>query len=177
MSHNEIDAIIDDRTKSYAVAWLEQSHGYGHMNVVIHLPAATEYSWRPECVIKVTCQIGGETRETHKPYCQKWGLETRFSNSPISVEEIEMAAKLMRKIQRKLDSMNESTGFSDEYAELCQRVLIASGVKHLIAEPTYWANGGRLPDKKLLKAGSSDSMLWLIKAERALIERFEPKVA
>lgn len=173
MTKNNIDAVIDDSTKSYAYAWLEKSHGYGHMNVVIMLAGDSAYR-RPEGAIKITCQIGGDGDQSKRVYAQRFGFDQRYGHG--SLEELELAVKMMRKIHKHMDKMYAEYGSAPTHADFCQRILLGAGVKQLIVEPNHWAGGGAMRDKHMVGVGVASSYR-LAAMEKELLQSFAARAA
>lgn len=154
MTKHVIDAAIDDTSTSYAYAWLERSHGYGHMNVNIRF-AGPGYN-RPGGCIKVTCQIGSgyeDSEQAHTIYCEKYGFDQDMGNG--SLEDLENAIKVMRRIKKHLGKMYDTYGNAKSYAEYCQRILMGAGVKKLIADRDgFTRTSGMMRDKHMSNVGS-----------------------
>jgi len=171
MTKNRIDAVIDNNTESYAYAWLERSHGYGHMNVIISLAGKNEYR-RPEGCIKISSQIGGEGEQSERIYAERFGFDQRYGHG--SLEELEAGVKIMRKIEKRMKEMYETYGMPKTHAEFCQRILVASGAKQLIVEPNHWANGSAMRDKEMVVV-SAASAYKLEQMEKELLSFFSRK--
>lgn len=170
-----IDSIIDGKD-AYGYAFMTSEYGYGHMTVNIR-GEAPAYGYRKNGVIKVTCQIGSSdyAEQNAKPYAIKHGFDSQ--DSCIDAAELEVAVKLLRKIQKYLDKVEAINGYADDYAEFCHRVIVGSGVKHLITESgDGWASGGRIDEKQLYAVGGK-SRARLVAMEAALIGRFSRKAA
>jgi hypothetical protein len=175
MSKFQIDSIIDSKA-GYAYAYLLQNgREYGHMEVHIRLDLG-EFEYRSNCMIKISCQVGSgqsfEYKESHqKPYAMRYGASS--NQEVINLEDLEKLTKVMRKIDKYVAKIESEYGPAETYADFCQRVLIGSGVKFLITEPTDgWAMGGRKSDGELFNTGS-DSKRQFDKMEQALIARFQ----
>ena len=177
---SRIDALIDDTTKMYAYAFLQRDRGsvYGHMYVEIRLPKSHEYSYkRPDGSIKISCQIGTDgAREAMfmKPYAERYGFDARHGDG--TLDELEVAVKVMRKIKKGLDALYNTFGEAKNFADYCQRILTAAGVKNLIVEPDGWANIGNLSEKLLVSVGPSSSYQ-LGEMENTLIAYFNQRKA
>lgn len=175
MTKNRIDALIDDHNTSYAYAWLEKSHGYGHMIIQINMVKTGEYSYRrPDGVIKISCQIGGEGDRCSRTYAERYGFDARMGDGTLN--ELEAAVTIMRKIERYMRKMYEENGSAPSYANYCQRVLNGAGVKHLILSPFHWSQGGNKRDMDLVSVGSSSAHR-LDLMEKELLCVFQPKAA
>lgn len=171
MTKNFIQSVLDDDQISYAYAWLESSHGYGHMNVMICMAAGKDRYRRPEGGIKISCQIGGGDSSSlddfhKKPYAVRYGFDQRYGSG--TLDELEAAIKVMRKIQKGLDLMESMLGEPKDYSEFCQRVLIHSGAKYLIWSE-WWNQSGSLTDRAHCKVGA-ESMSALIAMEREMLK-------
>lgn len=172
----KIDAIIDSR-EAYAYAFMTSNNGYGHMNVTIRM-VNPQLSSRANGTISISCQIGsdfGSEKEFCLPYARRYGFQS--GSDQATLEEVELATKVLRKIRRHMDKVEELDGPPDDYADFCHRILIGSGVKDLIAEPMDgWVAGGRMCDKELFRIGGA-SKAKLKQMEANLIGRFSRKAA
>ena len=174
---NQIDTIIDGK-ETYAYAYITKSAGYAHMIVDIR-QKQQQYSWRDPGMVKITCQVGSNgdyDRQCIEPYAVKHGFNSR--GECISLEELVAATKIMKKIDKYLDACMVGRGFGTaDYAEYCQRVIVGSGAKWLIAEPFEgMVNGSRMAEKDLIKVGP-DSLIRLALMKDTLVNIFARKAA
>lgn len=173
---NHIDTIVADVTKSYAYAYLQKDRSsmYGHMIVEIRLARSAGCPYRRlDGSIKISCQIGtdGDHEDMFfKPYAQRYGFDARHGDG--SLEELEIAVKVMRKIVKHMDKEYQTYGEPKTYADYCQRILVGAGVKNLIVEPNHWCGGGRnLSDMEMVLVGAT-SAYKLDQMEKELITSF-----
>ena len=182
MSHDQatqkkvISDIIMNQDNMYATCYIESDAGkYGHMTLRVRLAAAKNYSWRPDLEIMVASQIGGSCDATaNRIYAIKWGMHSAFRGTPASLVEVECAAKLMRKIQRKLDALADQGEYvQDDMAKLCWVILRTVGVKHLLIPHAFWnGSSSDITDWQLLDAQSLDAARAIEDAQRTLVECF-----
>ena len=173
MTH-PIEKIIDDNSIPYAYAYMTKARDsiYGHMEIILRFTSPQHYS-RPDGVIKITCQIGSDDPSCggrEAPYAQTYGFDPRYGKG--SLPELEQAVKMMRKIERSLNVANKRMGRPTTFAMFAHRVILASGMKHMIAESfDGWANGGLMRDKELYTVGAK-SLERLEVMEESLIAAF-----
>lgn len=170
-----IQSILDDNSVIYAHAYLTKpNYGYAHMHIDIHLQGKN-YLSRPDGVVRVSCQIGGEGEFSQRPYAENVGYDRRYGDG--SLEELEQAVKVMRKIQKKLDELYDQLGQPTCFADFAQRCLLGSGAKWLIANPHNWTNGALDPEQMEAFTIGSESRRRLDQMEQELITVFARKTA
>jgi hypothetical protein len=176
MSNPLIDKIIDGDA-AYAYAYMTNSNGYGHMYLDIRL-AKPEYGPRTNAMIRASCQIGssdGYAPQHEQVYAKKFGF--RCTDDNYSLEELEAGVKVMRKVRKSMSKSEEQFGHADTFAEICQRVLLASGARALIVEPRLgFACGGYMRDKDLVSVGAASAKRFK-DMEENLIAAFSRKAA
>ena len=171
-----IKSLVESDESFYAYAYLEEStaNAYGHMKVDIRLPRG---SWYDSCVGKVTisCQIGsgnwGEKTQDEVPYGWDCGY-VHGSYKTMKAQDLDAAAKVMRRIDKGMQKIADEHGQSTSYAGFCNRVLLSLKLTTMIVEPGLgWVNGGLMEDKELVTTRSG-VMFKLMRLEEALIARF-----
>ena len=167
---------ILDEGMPHAVAFCNEEHGYGHMLVNIRLNPKAEYR-RFEGLLVITCQIGANDRnysdQFTAPYAEKFGYQLNYGVA--EVWEMEEMATIMKRVQKKLDALEEKAGRAASYAVWCERILKALGVEFLIYEPGGWNQGGNLTNKALALVGDN-SLEALTNMQAQLVRRFVSRI-
>ncbi len=166
-----ITKLLDGTTEGYAFAYLDMGREYGHMTLDIYPGFQDRYA-RPNCTIRVTCQIGGGTEDQlKKPYAEKWGL-TPFYDS-IGLDDMERFIKVMRGIEKRLKDFTDELGYAKSYAELCQRILVGSKVRCMVAFSNMLERSAhtKVDHRRLIYTGG-DTANHLQKMEAFLIDGF-----
>ena len=118
----KLNKAIDTYADTYAVVKIYGDGQYGHMEAFIYNLAKT-YGVRPD--IRVSCQIGGHGADQRRStYALSRGMSNNYSIT--SITEMESMLKVMRKIARKLEQIEEELGRAETFAEYMARVLIAA---------------------------------------------------
>lgn len=175
---------FDEFKTPYAFVKLYGDRNYGHIEVIIRNIAFSDSIWRSP-LIRVTCQIGtsdwgGLAMESQceAPYAWHHGIEGQ--SSAMTLSELEVSVKVMRRLEKKLDKMREELGIPETFSEYASRVIIASGVEVAFINDnfggSYHCKLEDLPHRKLDHYGEKGKLRSdLAGIEADLISRYSRK--
>ena len=113
--------------------------GYGHFHATLYNLTEKHYGGP---VLVVTSQIGTSYDPPLKDqeiYAWRWGAEAAHSRDGLSLYDMELMLKPMRKIQKRLDKLQGQLGAPRNFQEFLFRLLISADLDlsliH-ISEPT-----------------------------------------
>lgn len=113
-----------DLSLPHAQVYVELGHGFGHVRACIRNLIGEGLNSRPD--IRVSMQTGNTGDGHGESYAWKFGVDTSYEllNSSTLAE----AAKVMKRIEKKMQSIGDEFGEPANYAEYVHRILVASGV-------------------------------------------------
>ena len=125
-----------DKSK-YAFLKTFGEYGYGHFTATIYNLTDRTYGG-PQLL--VTSQIG----TSHEPplkdqeiYAWRWGAAASHSRDGLSLDDMELMLKPMRKIQKRLDKLQAQLGTPRNFQEFLFRILISADLDYVIVNGNY----------------------------------------
>lgn len=131
----------------HAIVRLWGERTYGHIDASVrHIDEGNYRSPR----LRVSCQIGSSENDAvgvsqrQKTYAWNYGISG--SREEMTLDELEIGVKIMRRINRKLNQMDEELGLPETFAEYCARILIASGINYVFVNEQWGGAHNKLID-------------------------------
>lgn len=122
----------------HAIVRLWGDRTYGHIDASVrHIDEGNYRSPR----LRISCQIGSNENDAvgisqrQKTYAWNYGISG--GREEMTLDELEIGVKIMRRINRKLNQMDEELGLPETFAEYCARILIASGVNYAFVNEAW----------------------------------------
>ena len=167
-----------DKSK-YAFVKVFGEYGYGHFYATIYNLTDRTYGGP---ILTITSQIG----TSHEPpvkdqeiYAWRWGANSSHSMDGISLDDMGLMLKPMRKIQKRLDKLQAQLGTPRNFQEFLFRLLISADLDYVIVNGNY--GGGftcqleELPMVDMSYSGAATDLRRAVdEMAEQLIERFYP---
>jgi hypothetical protein len=156
----------------HAVIRMYGNNTYGHIDAVIR--NLDEGNYRSPS-LRVSCQIGPNesdsfgARQRQETYA--WHCGIRGSNDAMSLSEMEVGIKYMRRIERKLAQMEAELGAPTLFSDYCARILVASGVNHVFINHDWGGFHVGLDKLQALELNKRSSRVALLDALQTLEQR------
>ncbi len=132
---------FSEYSTAHALITLSGDRTYGHINAVIRNIDEGNYRSPRLCI---SCQIGSNDSDRiglkQREETYAWNCGVAGDREGLTLAELEVGVKYMRKIERKLALMKEDAGSPVLFSEYCARILIASGVRYAFIN-TQWGGG------------------------------------
>ena len=125
-----------DKSK-YAFVKVFGGHGYGHMYATIYNLTDKTFGGP---ILTVTSQIGTSYDPPLKDqeiYAWRWGAEASHSRDGLSLYDMELMLKPMRKIDKRLDKLQAQLGTPRNFQEFLFRILISADLDYVITNKDY----------------------------------------
>lgn len=131
-----------DYETPYAMARIYGDRTYGHMELRVRNLVGKD-SWRDPTIL-VTAQIGGDPKygQDRNLYCHKVGLE--FPDGLAYTGSLQDGLALSKKIDKKLAQYTFELGPPERFADLCWRVVLASGAEWAFVNENWGGGYGEL---------------------------------
>jgi hypothetical protein len=153
--------------------------GYGHFHATLYNLTEKHYGGP---VLVVTSQIGTSYDPPLKDqeiYAWRWGAEAAHSRDGLSLYDMELMLKPMRKIQKRLDKLQGQLGAPRNFQEFLFRLLISADLDYVITNKDY--GGGyacqleELPMVDMSYSWAATDLRRVVdEMAEGLIERFYP---
>ena len=129
--------MFNQDSSKYAFLKTFGEYGYGHFYATIYNLTEKHYGGP---ILTVTSQIG----TSHEPplkdqeiYAWRWGAEAAHSRDGLSLDDMELMLKPMRKIQKRLDKLQTQLGTPRNFQEFLFRILISADLDYVITNKDY----------------------------------------
>ena len=129
--------MFNQDSSKYAFLKTFGEYGYGHFTATIYNLTDRTYGG-PQLL--VTSQIG----TSHEPplkdqeiYAWRWGAAASHSRDGLSLDDMELMLKPMRKIQKRLDKLQAQLGTPRNFQEFLFRILISADLDYVITNKDY----------------------------------------
>lgn len=129
---------FDSYKTPYAYVRSTGDSNYGHMDVFIRNVFSDSYNYAMrDLSIQIHSQIGSPDHDEQRKrlYATRYGVVS--GNDQLSLAELEVATKFMRKLERRMLKFAEELGQEASFAELCYRVILASGAEIAFFNPNF----------------------------------------
>ena len=167
-----------DKSK-YAFLKTFGEYGYGHFYATLYNLTDRTYGG-PQLL--VTSQIGTSYEPPLKDqeiYAWRWGAAASHSRDGLSLDDMELMLKPMRKIQKRIDKLQTQLGTPRNFQEFLFRILISADLDSVITNKDY--GGGylcqleELPMVDMSYSGAATDLRRAVdEMADQLIERFYP---
>ena len=171
--------MFNQDSSKYAFLKTFGEYGYGHFYATIYNLTEKHYGGP---ILTVTSQIGTSYDPPLKDqeiYAWRWGAAPSHNRDGISLDDMELMLKPMRKIQKRLDKLQTQLGTPRNFQEYLFRLLISADLDYVIVNKDY--GGGyacRLEELPMVDMSYSWAATDLRRAvdemAEQLIERFYP---
>lgn len=171
--------MFNQDSSKYAFLKTFGEYGYGHFYATIYNLTDRTYGGP---ILTVTSQIGTSYDPPLKDqeiYAWRWGASSSHCSDGISLDDMELMLKPMRKIQKRLDKLQTQLGTARNFQEFLFRLLISADLDYVITNKDY--GGGyscQLEELPMVDMSYSWAATDLRRAvdemAEGLIERFYP---
>ena len=171
--------MFNQDSSKYAFLKIFGEYGYGHFYATIYNLTDRTYGGP---ILTVTSQIGTSYDPPLKDqeiYGWRWGAEAAHSRDGLSLDDMELMLKPMRKIQKRLDKLQTQLGTPRNFQEFLFRILISADLDYVIVNGDY--GGGyacqleELPMVDMRYSGAATDLRRAVdEMAGQLIERFYP---
>ena len=171
--------MFDQDKSRYAFVKIYSGYGYGHFTATIYNLTEKHYGG-PQLL--VTSQIGTSYDPPLKDqeiYAWRWGADASHCADGLSLDDMELMLKPMRKIDKRLDKLRAQLGSPRNFQEFLFRILISADLDYVIVNGDY--GGGyscqleELPMVDMSFSGAATDLRRAVdEMAEQLIERFYP---
>ena len=171
--------MFNQDSSKYAFLKTFGEYGYGHFYATIYNLTEKHYGGP---ILTITSQIGTSYEPPLKDqeiYAWRWGAAPSHSRDGLSLDDMELMLKPMRKIQKRLDKLQTQLGTPRNFQEFLFRLLISADLDYVIVNGNY--GGGytcKLEELPMVDMSYSWAATDLRRAvdemAEGLIERFYP---
>ena len=171
--------MFNQDSSKYAFLKTFGEYGYGHFYATIYNLTEKHYGGP---ILTVTSQIGTSYDPPLKDqeiYGWRWGAAPSHSRDGLSLDDMELMLKSMRKIQKRLDKLQTQLGTPRNFQEFLFRLLISADLDYVIVNGNY--GGGytcqleELPMVDMRYSGAATDLRRAVdEMAEGLIERFYP---
>ena len=171
--------MFNQDSSKYAFLKTFGEYGYGHFYATIYNLTDRTYGGP---ILTVTSQIGTSYEPPIKDqeiYAWRWGAAPSHSRDGLSLDDMELMLKPVRKIQKRLDKLQAQLGTPRNFQEFLFRLLISADLDYVIVNKDY--GGGyscQLEELPMVDMSYSWAATDLRRAvdemAEGLIERFYP---
>ena len=129
--------MFNQDSSKYAVLKTFGEYGYGHFYATIYNLTDRTYGGP---ILSITSQIGTSYDPPLKDqeiYAWRWGAAASHSRDGLSLDDMELMLKPMRKIQKRLDKLQAQLGTPRNFQEFLFRLLISADLDYVIVNPDY----------------------------------------
>ena len=112
-------------------------YGYGHFTATLYNLTEKHYGGP---ILTITSQIGTSYEPPLKDqeiYAWRWGATPSHNRDGISLDDMELMLKPMRKIQKRLDKLQTQLGTPRNFQEFLFRILISADLDYVITNNDY----------------------------------------
>lgn len=129
--------MFNQDSSKYAFLKTFGEYGYGHFYATIYNLTEKHYGGP---ILTVTSQIGTSYDPPLKDqeiYAWRWGAAPSHSRDGLSLDDMELMLKSMRKIQKRLDKLQTQLGTPRNFQEFLFRILISADLDYVITNNDY----------------------------------------
>ena len=129
--------MFNQDSSKYAFLKTFGEYGYGHFYATIYNLTDRTYGGP---ILTVTSQIGTSYEPPLKDqeiYAWRWGAAPSHSRDGISLDDMELMLKPMRKIDKRLDKLQAQLGTPRNFHEFLFRILISADLDYVITNKDY----------------------------------------
>lgn len=129
--------MFNQDSSKYAFLKIFGEYGYGHFYATLYNLTDRTYGGP---ILTVTGQIGTSydpPLKYQEIYAWRWGAEAAHSRDGISLDDMELMLKPMRKIQKRLDKLQTQLGTPRNFQEYLFRLLISADLDYVIVNKDY----------------------------------------
>ena len=129
--------MFNQDSSKYAFLKTFGEYGYGHFYATIYNLTEKHYGGP---ILTVTSQIGTSYDPPLKDqdiYGWRWGAAASHSRYGLSLDDMELMLKPMRKIDKRLDKLQAQLGTPRNFQEFLFRLLISADLDYVIVNDNY----------------------------------------
>ncbi len=129
--------MFNQDSSKYAFLKTFGEYGYGHFYATLYNLTDRTYGGP---ILTITSQIGTSYDPPLKDqeiYAWLWGAEASHSRDGLSLDDMELMLKPMRKIQKRLDKLQTQLGTPRNFQEFLFRILISADLDYVITNKDY----------------------------------------
>ena len=129
--------MFNQDSSKYAFVKVFGEYGYGHFYATIYNLTEKHYGGP---ILTITSQIGTNydpPKKDDEIYAWRWGANSSHSMDGISLDDMGLMLKPMRKIQKRLDKLQAQLGTPRNFQEFLFRLLISADLDYVIVNGNY----------------------------------------